>query len=78
MEQALEVIDHRLEFDGHAMLRDHVMREFPIVVEAALVLVILDLGARDLDAREMLDRAHDGFAVGLGDIHQHAVHVEHD
>ena len=29
-------------------------------------------------AGEVLDGAHDGFAVGLGDIHQHAVHVEND
>ena len=78
MEQALEIIDYRLELDVHAVLRDDVMGKFPIVVEAALVLVILDLRTGDGDTGEMLDSACDAFAVGLGDVYQHAVHVEDD
>ena len=47
VKQVLEVIDHGLELDGYAALRDDVVREFPIVVPAAVVLVVLDLRARD-------------------------------
>ena len=76
--RASESALHVFERDVDAGLRDHVVRELPVVVPAALVLVVLDLLARDRRAGEVLDRLRDGLAVGFGDVHQDAVHVEYD
>ena len=54
------------------------VREFPIVVEAALVLVFLNLVIAGLAAGEMGDGLRDGLAVGAGDVHEDAIHVEYD
>ena len=55
---------------------DDVVGELPVVVEAALILELLDLLVGGACSGEMLDSRGDGFAVALGDIHQDAVHIE--
>ncbi len=52
------------------------MRKLPIVIPAALVFVGLDGFVGNARAGEMLDGLCDRLAVGFGDIHQHAIHIE--
>ncbi len=77
-EDRLEVVLHLLEGNAAALSTADVMREFPIVVPAALILVFLNLLAPQLDAGEMFDGLRDAFAIALGNVHQDAVHIEND
>ena len=74
--RALEVVLHVVERNVDAGVGDDVVGELPVVVPAALVLVVLDLLAGDGVAGEVLDGLRDGFAVGFGDVHQDAIHIE--
>ena len=77
-EDGLEVVPGGFEGDLFAGLFDDVVAELPIVVPAALVLVVLNLFASDFDAGEVLDGLGDALAVAFGDVHQDAIHVEYD
>ncbi len=77
-EDPVEVVDDHAVFDFDAQIGGDLLRQSPIVVPAAGVLVLLDEIARDAVAGEVLDGLHDGFAIGFGDLRQNAVHVEDD
>src|ERR1017187_8388883 len=77
-EDGLKVVPGGFEGDLLAGGRDEVVGEFPIVVPAALVLVVLNLFASQVDAGEVLDGLGDGLAVAFGDVHQDTVHIENE
>ncbi len=77
-EDLVEVIDNRAVFDFDSQIGGDLLRQSPIVVPSAGVLVLLDKIARDALPGEVLDGLHDGFAIGFGDLRQNAVHVEDD
>ena len=74
----LEVVDDGFEGDLGAGRGDEVMARASNRRSSRPVLVVLDLFASDAGAGEVLDGLRDGFAVGFGDVHQHAVHIEYD
>ncbi len=78
VKELLEVIDHFVVGRGLALFVDHPRGEFPVVIPAAAILPVLDLFARGLVAGEVLYSRLDGGAIGLGDVDEHAIHVEYE
>ena len=70
------MLHHLVEGRVHAGVGDDVVGKLPVVVKAAAVFVILDLRGGDLDTGEVRHGAGDGLAVGIGDVGEHAIHVE--
>src|SRR5262249_26036444 len=77
-EDGLKVVAGGFEGDLRAGLGNDVVAELPVVVPAALILVVLNLLTRHCDAGEVFDGLGDAFAVAFGDVHQDAIHVEYD
>ena len=77
-EDGLEVVLHVLEGDVEPAVVADVVGELPIVIPAALILVLLNLLAGGVGAGEVLDGLRDAFAIAFGDVHQDAIHVEDD
>src|SRR5205085_10451762 len=72
----LEVVARRFERDVGPGVRDHVVRKAPVVIEATLVFVFLDLGTGGLGSGEILDGLSDSLAVAFRNVYQNAVHIE--
>ena len=77
-ENLVESVDHVVVVDFASEVRGDLLRQRPVVVPAALILIFLNQIARNRFAGEMPHGLHDRFAIGFRDLHQHAVHVEHD
>ena len=77
-EEIVEPVDDGLVINLDTQIGGNLLRKRPIVVPAALVLVILDEVALDAAAGEEFDGLHDAFAVGFGHLRQHAVHIKND
>jgi len=77
-EEPVELADYGVILNRKAQIGQDPLRERPVVVPAALVLILLDSCARNRFPAEMSHGLDDGLAVRFGDIHQHAVHVEHE
>src|SRR5262249_17850039 len=69
-------IDDGLIFDREAEIEADLLGQEPVVIPAALVLIILDGFMREGPPGEEFHSADDGFAIGFGDIDQNAVHVD--
>src|SRR6202012_1747983 len=77
-EDGLEKVYDVLIANVEPAVLDQPLREQPVVIEAAFVLVLLDGFVGDLLPGEVGNRALYGRAVGLGHVHQDPVHVKDD
>ena len=77
-ENVVEVVDDGVVRNIDAQIGGNLLRKRPVIVPAALVLIVLDQVALDALAREMFDSLHDRLAVGFGHFRQHAVHIENN
>src|SRR5215472_6371020 len=78
MENFLEVVDNVGVGGVAPTLANHGVGEMPVVVEASAVLPFLNLAAGRLVPCEMRDGGLYGGAIGFGDVHKNAIHVEDD
>src|ERR1039457_920856 len=75
-EQIVEVVDHRSVPNLHPKVGADLLRQRPVVVPSAGVLVLLYPLACDALAGEMFDGSHDRLAIGFRDVHEDAVHIK--